>query len=109
MRLNSRHFAETIKCARIFARNGFHKVSTEGTFPRHPANPSIPTHLAANMPVVYMIARRLLWKHEAVAQIVRGPRNNRAGRKKMALRNDRTPSTAIPTIRNGSRMSQTKG
>src|SRR5580692_4867995 len=41
--------------------------------------------------------------------MARGPRKIRAGRKKIDLRNNRTPSTAIPTIRNGRRISQTKG
>lgn len=38
-----------------------------------------------------------------------GPRKIRAGRNNIPRSNSRTPSTAIPTIRNGSKISQTNG
>jgi hypothetical protein len=46
---------------------------------------------------------------QANSQIARGPRNIRAGRKKSALKNAKTPCTAIPAMRNGKRISQTMG
>lgn len=42
-------------------------------------------------------------------QIARGPRNNRTGSIKSAVRRPRTPSTAIPTRRNGKRSNHTIG
>jgi hypothetical protein len=41
--------------------------------------------------------------------MARGPRNIRAGRKKRALKNAKTPCTAIPAMRNGRSISQTMG
>ncbi len=92
------------------ARFSFHKVSTARHPSRNAANPSEMTHLAAE-PVRILSSRpELLWhKQQAGHQIARGPRKIRAGRKKMDFTNDNTPSTAMPTMRNGSRISQTKG
>ena len=42
-------------------------------------------------------------------QIGRGPRNNLTGSKNIADSSPKTPCTAIPTIRNGSVISQTNG
>ena len=42
-------------------------------------------------------------------QIDRGPRSNRTGSNSIAASSPKTPCTAIPTIRNGSIISHTKG
>ena len=45
----------------------------------------------------------------AALQMARGPRNTRTGRKNSAASRAKTPCTAMPTMRNGSVMSQTIG
>jgi hypothetical protein len=67
-------------------------------------------HLAAKTGTFRSIPLELLsHKQATVCQIARGPRKIRDGRKKRDLKNNKTPSTAIPTMRNGNRMSQIKG
>lgn len=80
-----------------------------------PANP--PASLGRPVTVTFYtyllrfwgITRKLTPMHFANYYTARGPRNTRAGKKKMPRNNPKTPSTAIPTIRNGNRISHTKG
>src|SRR5579862_3214079 len=67
---------------------------------------AIPQNLGLSTASHLMFARG---QNFSLVYAIRGPRSTRAGRNMIARSNSNTPPTAIPTIRNGSRISHTIG